>query len=107
MIGDAVRLMDEKGISQIPVFGQGKIKALVSEKSLLLPVYQGQYKLTDSINLVYQSKFKMIDRNELLSKVTDALLAKEVVLVTGKDNTVVDILTDIDILHYISLKGSY
>ncbi len=106
-IGDAVRLMDEKGISQIPVFGQGKIKGLVSEKSLLLPVYQGQYKLTDSINLVYQSKFKMIDRNELLSKVTDALLAKEVVLVTGKDNTVVDILTDIDILHYISLKGSY
>jgi len=105
-IGQAIKLMEEKGISQLPVFGQGSIKGIVSEKSLLMPVFQGQFKLTDSISLVYQNKFRTIDKHELLSKVADGLLAKEIVLVTDREK-IVDILTDIDILQFISLKGQY
>jgi len=105
-IGDAVRLMEEKGVSQVPVFCKDKIQGIVTEKTLLRPLYQGEYNLNDSITMVSESRFKSIDKNELLSKVADALVCKETVLVTSK-NEIVGILTDIDILQFISIKGTY
>ena len=105
-IADAIDLMENKGISQIPIFGNGELKGLVSEKSLLRPVYSGEYALTDSISLAYHNHFQVINKNELLSKVTDSLLNKESVLVTD-NKKVVAILTDIDILHFINERGRY
>lgn len=106
IVGDAIKLMDEKGISQIPVYSDKTVIGIVSEKSLLKPVYQGDVSLKDSISLVCNKNFISIDKNELLSKVTEALLSKKVVLVTENDE-VIDILTDIDVLHYISDHGNY
>jgi cystathionine beta-synthase len=105
-IGEAVRLMDEKGISQIPVYGQGKLKGVVTESSLLRPMYRGEFSLKDNIGLAYHSRYRTVDKNELLSKVTEGLLHKEVVLITDHEK-VVAILTDIDILFFISERGSY
>ncbi len=105
-IGDAVKMMEDKGVSQIPVYGQGKIKGVVTENSLLKPVFRGEFTLKDSIGLAYNSKFKTIDRNELLSKVTESLLAKEVVLITDHDK-IIAIMTNIDVLNFISSRGAY
>ena len=105
-IGEAVKVMEEKSVSQIPVYGNGKIKGVVTEGSLLKPVFRGEYSLEDSISLAYNSRFKTIDKNEMLSKVTESLLAKEVVLITDHDK-VISILTDIDVLNFVSSKGVY
>ena len=105
-IGDAVKMMEEKGISQIPVYGKDTVVGMVQEKNLLRPVFSGDFALTDNISLAYSNKFKVIDSGELLSSVTDALLNKEVVLVT-ENRKVINIMTDIDILQYISQKGSF
>lgn len=105
-IGDAVKMMEEKGISQIPVYGEESVVGMVQEKNLLRPVFNGDYALTDNISLAYSNKFKVIDSGELLSSVTDALLNKEVVLVI-ENGKVINIMTDIDILQYISQKGSF
>ncbi len=101
-IGEAINLMDTKGISQLPcVDDQGNIKGLISERKLLKPVLMGEFNRDDNISLAFTSSYKVVDRNDLLSNVADALLQKEVALVT-REGKLVNILTDIDVLHYIS-----
>jgi cystathionine beta-synthase len=106
-IGDAISLMDEKGISQLPAIdSEGVIKGVVSEKSLLRPVMMGEFNKEDNISLAFNMKFKTVNKNELLSNVADTLLQKEVALVM-EQNKLVDILTDIDVLQYLSKTRSY
>jgi cystathionine beta-synthase len=105
-IGEAIRIMDENGISQLPVIKNGDILGLVSEKGLLRPVFEGKMSLEDNISIAFTNKFKIIDCNELLSTVADSLLNKEICLITDH-NKLCAIMTDIDILHYISDKESY
>jgi cystathionine beta-synthase len=102
-IGDAIKLMEEKGVSQLPVIQNGVIKGVASETGLLKPLYNHEYSLTDSISLAYSNRYKVVDINDLLTSVQDALLKKEVVLVT-KDGKLHNILTNIDILNFISKR---
>lgn len=104
-IGEAVKLMEDKGVSQLPVLQGDIIKGVASENSLLKPLYNHEYNLSDSISLAYSNKFKVIDINELLSMVQDSLLKKEVVLVT-ENGKLKNILTNIDILNFISKRES-
>jgi len=105
-IGDAIDLMEKHNISQLPVYGDNHIKGIVTESNLMKPVFQGEFSLTDSISLAMKDKFKIIDKNQLLASVAESLLKKETVFVT-KDGQIVDILTNIDILQYISMSQSY
>ena len=103
-IGEAIKVMDENGISQLPVYGSGHLEGIVSERNLLKPVFDGEFKLSDSISLAFKSDFKIIDIGELLSNVADSLLQEETVPVT-KNDKVVTVLTNIDILRFISGKN--
>lgn len=84
-IQNAIDTMTEKGISQLPIFEGEILKGYVSEKDLLRPVMIGEYNYGDSIGLVIKSNFIQIDENELVSKVADSLLKREVVFVTSKN----------------------
>ena len=104
-VGEAIELMDKTGVSQLPVFEGDILKGLVTEKNLLKPCLLGELSKEDGISLAYTSNYKEIDHNELLSKVADSLLGKEIVFVTDKEK-VINVLTEIDILHYINEKGN-
>ncbi len=106
-IGEAITLMDEAGISQLPCTDEsGAIKGLVSEKALLKPVMMGEFNQEDNISLAFNMNYKIVNQNELLSTVADALLQKDVALVM-KGDQLVDILTDIDVLQYLSKTRAY
>lgn len=100
-IGEAIKIMEETGISQVPVLNDSGIQGLVSEKTLLKPIMLGEYQKDDSISLAYRNNFKIVDENELLETVANTLLSKEVALIT-RDGKLVNILTEIDILQYMS-----
>ncbi|EQC47574.1 pyridoxal-phosphate dependent enzyme [Bacteriovorax sp. Seq25_V] len=105
-IGEAITIMEEKGMSQLPVVNKaGEVVGLCAEKNLVKPVVMGEFQKDDNISLAYTNKFRIVDRNELLETVADALLKKEVAIIT-KDGKLSDILTEIDILQYMSSKGS-
>ena len=53
--------MDENGISQLPVYGEGHLEGIVSGKKLIKPVFDGEFKLSDSISLAFKSDFRVID----------------------------------------------
>lgn len=99
-IGEAIEIMESKGISQLPVIDDGQVKGLVTEKTLLKPVMMGEFSLDDNISLAMSMKYKIIDENELLSTVADALLQKEIAIVS-RNGKLIDMLTDIDIIQYL------
>jgi len=106
-IGEAISLMDKEGISQLPCLNAaGEITGLVTEKNLLKPVMMGEFGKDDNISLAFNQNFKIVDINELLSNVADALLQKDVALIT-KEGKLVDILTNIDVLQYLGKTRSY
>ena len=106
-IGEAVDIMESKGISQLPVVNDhGDVVGLCSENNLVKPVLMGEFKRDDNISLAFSNKYRVVDSNELLESVADALLKKEVALIT-KDDKIVDILTEIDVLQYMSKQGSF
>ncbi len=106
-VGEAVDIMEEKGISQLPVLNsEGTIVGLVAENNLVKPVLMGEFKRDDNISLAFTSKYSVVDKNELLENVANALLKKEVALIM-ENNKLVDILTEIDVLQYMSKQGSF
>jgi cystathionine beta-synthase len=104
-IGDAIKLMEQKSVSQLPVVTDGMIKGVLSENALLKPLFNGEYHLSDSVSLAYTDKYRTVDINDLLSNVADSLLKKDVVLVTEKGK-LVNLLSNIDILNYIAKRES-
>ncbi|MCK6594289.1 MAG: pyridoxal-phosphate dependent enzyme [Bacteriovoracaceae bacterium] len=104
-IGDAIKLMEEKSVSQVPVIQGDIIKGIISEQSLLKPLYNGEYKFTDSVSLAYNKSYRTVDIHELLASVQDSLLKKEVVLVT-ENGKLKNILSNIDILNFIAKRDN-
>ena len=105
-IGDAIELMNKESISQIPIIKDGNVCGVVTEKELLKPLYEGEYKTNDSVSLILNSKFITVDQSELVSQITDKLINRDSVIVL-KDGTPISILTNIDILEFISKNGTY
>ena len=100
-IDEAIRLMDSKGVSQIPVFANEKVKGMVFEGELLKNILSGEFSRSDQVSLVLNNKCSTINQNELLSQISHKLLKKEPVLISDGEK-IFSILTDIDILSYIS-----
>ncbi|MEE3080343.1 MAG: pyridoxal-phosphate dependent enzyme [Bdellovibrionota bacterium] len=106
-IGEAVDIMEKQGISQLPVVNDnGEVVGLCSENNLVKPVMMGEFKRDDNISLAFTNRYRVVDRNELLESVADALLKKEVALIM-KDGKIDDIMTEIDVLQYMSKQGSF
>ncbi len=100
-IDEAIKLMDKRGVSQIPVFANGVVKGMVFEGDLLKQVLSGEYSANDHVSLVANGRFSVINENEMLNRISDKLMKKEPVLVSNNEK-VYSILTDIDVLRYIS-----
>lgn len=105
-VKEAIDLLQKHGISQLPILSNGQIIGVISEKDLLRPVFEGKLKLTDSVSVVSKTEFRVIDINTMLEEVATALVKKEVVLIT-ENGKLCDILTDIDILNFISAQRIY
>jgi cystathionine beta-synthase len=105
-VTDAINMMKTNDISQLPVVAGSQIIGVVSENQLLRPLFDGKLAGTDNVSVAYTRNFQVIDINEMLDKVAEALVRKEVVFVTEKGK-IVDILTDIDILNFMSSQGRY
>lgn len=105
-IGEAIQVMQTHDISQFPVMANNQVVGVVSERDLLRPVYEGKLSLSDNVSVAYKNTFEVIDVHDMLEHVAEALVQKQTVIVTEEDE-VLDILTDIDILNFISTRGKY
>ncbi len=105
-VGNAIDMMKQYNISQLPVYSKGKFMGMVSESRLLRPLFESQISLNDAITIGVENNFIVVNANDLLEKVANSLIQKKTVLVE-KDEKIIAILTDIDILNYLALQRPY
>jgi cystathionine beta-synthase len=103
-ISDAVKVLKQENISQIPVYSKGNLMGVVNEKNILRNLFEGKISLGDNISIAVDRNYELININDFLDKVANNLLQRKTVLVE-KDNKVVEILTDIDILNFMSNRN--
>lgn len=102
-VGEAVKIMKEHDVSQLPVVNNGNIIGIVTEKGLLNPIFEGFLTLKDFVSVAYNQDFLILDENEHLEKANKALMNKHIVLIKRGTKTI-NVITHIDLLNFIS-KG--
>lgn len=102
-IQDAIDMMDKEGISQLPIMDGDTPVGVVTEKELLRPIFEGKLTKKDNVSVASNPNFEVIDIHEMLEKVTNALMHEKTVLIT-ESGKIKDIITNIDILHFVSGK---
>lgn len=103
-ISDAVKVLKQENISQIPVYSKGNLLGVVNERNILRNLFEGKISLGDNISIAVDRNYELININDFLDKVANNLLQRKTVLVE-KDDKVIEILTDIDILNFMSSRN--
>jgi cystathionine beta-synthase len=104
---DVIKLMKDKGISQAPVFHDGKLLGIVRELDLLnhMLMVGHPHSANEGIGDIVQSNVTTVPTNEALDTLMNMFVNEsDVVLVTeaGQSDDVRGILTKIDVLDYVA-----
>ncbi|MBT3981066.1 MAG: pyridoxal-phosphate dependent enzyme [Bacteriovoracaceae bacterium] len=100
-VEEAINLMNDNDVSQIPVVSKGEIIGVVTEKDLLNPLFEGGLALTDFVSVAYNQDFLIADEDQRLEEVYQSLVDKKIALVKRGDE-IINVLTHIDILNFIA-----
>ncbi len=103
-VSDAVKILKQENISQIPIYSKGNLLGIVNEKNVLRSLFEGKISLGDNISIAVDRNFELVNINDLLDKVASNLIQRKTVLVE-KDDKIIEILTDIDILNFMSNRN--
>src|SRR5262249_48394142 len=96
-VGVALRQMGELGLSQIPVFGEGKSVGSLRENRVLAKVVRDRELLQAPVREVMESSFPTVDVDASSSEVTRRLQSSPAVLVE-EYGRIVGIITRHDVL---------
>lgn len=94
-----VTKMKEAGVSQLPVFSNGKIMGILDESDILVPLVKGQLKPTEPIIHLIKGSIVYVKPQDDLSSLNEHLLKGYVALVTY--NNELQIISKIDLLQYL------
>lgn len=106
-IRDAVNILREYGVSQMPVVGAeppvmaGEVAGSVSERELLSAVFEGRAKLTDAVAKHMSAPLPLIGAGELVSTAAKTLRDCDAVMVV-EEGKPVGVLTRHDLLGFLS-----
>jgi cystathionine beta-synthase len=106
-IRDAIGILREYGVSQMPVVGAeppvmaGEVAGSVSERELLSAVFEGRAKLADAVAQHMSPPLPMIGAGELLSAAAKALRECDAVMVVDEGKPV-GVITRQDLLGFLS-----
>ncbi len=103
-VSDAVKLLKQNNISQIPVYSKGNLMGIVNEKNVLRSLFESKISLSDNVSIAVDSNFEVVNVNDFLDKVADSLLLRKTVLVEKSDK-IIGIITDIDVLNFMSSRN--
>jgi cystathionine beta-synthase len=101
---EVVKVLKSHDISQVPVVEGGRCLGIVSESSILSHILGNPARILDPVEQVVSGKVLIVDLDTPLARVSDAMLAGDVVLVSsGRDPgpaRLVGIITKIDLIDY-------
>ncbi|HEV7955892.1 MAG: cystathionine beta-synthase [Microbacteriaceae bacterium] len=106
-VRDAIRLMTEHGVSQLPVLAveppvvMGEVVGAVEERTLLEQVFSGQAKVTDAVGGIVGESLGLIGLHEPIAVAKAAFASVDALLAT-EDGKPVAVLTRHDLLAFLS-----
>jgi cystathionine beta-synthase len=106
-IRDAIGILSEYGVSQMPVVGAeppvmaGEVAGSVSERELLSAVFEGRAKLADAVSEHMSPALPLIGAGELVSAAANALREWDAVMVVD-DGKPAGVITRSDLLSFLS-----
>ncbi|HJZ59748.1 MAG TPA: cystathionine beta-synthase [Gemmataceae bacterium] len=96
----AIRLMEDTGISQLPVMDGGRPVGSVQEVTLARVLHDGRDPRQVTISEVMARPLPVVDVHTNLDEAYRLLLAGYTGVLATQDGRVVDIVTRIDLIHY-------
>jgi cystathionine beta-synthase len=100
---NALKKMEEKKLTMVPLTSKGAFKGIVSQKGLLSKLLQGSLFLNDPLTLACENIFQSVSGNTKLNDVEDKILyGVEGLLVTNEKENTFHVLDYTDILNFYS-----
>jgi cystathionine beta-synthase len=104
-VRDALNLMEEYNVSQIPVIENGEQKGTLSEGTLLSRVLSEPEALDKPLTGYLEAPFPAVEEDASMKSVIEHLTTGEHALLVRRGGQFVGIITKFDVLHYLTNGG--
>jgi cystathionine beta-synthase len=101
-VADAVMLMKERGISQLPVVDDGVVVGIVTESDLLSKIVQGQVSLASAVAEVMFRRVRTVSLKDDAASLTQLFAEGLVGIVVDDDGRLCGLLTKMDLVDYLT-----
>ena len=109
-VGEAIDLMQQYGISQLPVVRDGELDSLadvigsLQDRDLLDRVFKNPDALHENVSSAMQPPLAAIDADEPMDEVFSALTGRTNAIVVVREGKPIGVLTRTDLLEYLAHK---
>lgn len=101
-IREALDLIDEHNVSQLPVLEEGRSVGSVTESALLAAVMEDPARLASEVREVADDPFPVVDAEAELSEITSRLTRRSPAVLVAENGSVRGILTRYDVIHHLT-----
>lgn len=101
LVSDAVKMMKEFDISQIPVMDNGEIVGSIQESNLLNIIFEDMGIISKSVKDIMKAPLPTVDSSERVSSVYGKLSGGTPAVIVTENNKPVSLVTKMDMLAYI------
>ncbi len=100
-VREALDLIEEHSVSQLPVLEEGRPVGSVTESALLGAVMEDPAQLANEIREVADAPFPVVDADAELSEITGRLTRQNPAILVAENGSVRGILTRYDVIHHL------
>ena len=100
-VREALDLIEEHNVSQLPVLEEGQPVGSVTESALLGAVMEDPARLANLIREVADEPFPVVDADAELSEITSRLTRQNPAILVAENGSVRGILTRYDVIHHL------
>ena len=103
-VRDAISILKEGGISQLPVVDGGKLRGIVAEVDLLRHLVSGKKTLESPVGEIAEGDYATVTPDTKIELLQSALADAKVAMVTENDE-LVGIIAKIDLIDFLARAG--
>jgi cystathionine beta-synthase len=102
-VRDVINVMRDNGISQLPVVNGDELVGVVTEVALLRFLASGEYSLSSQVGPLTEGDYASVSPQTRIESVQN-LLADARIAIVRDGNTLIDVITKIDLIEYLAKK---
>ena len=102
LVADAVMLMKEKGVSQLPVVDESRLVGIVTESDLLGKLVEGRANLSSAVAEVMFRNVETIDLNADAGGLPEIFAKGMVAVVTDTDQQLHGLISKMDLVEFLT-----